>query len=812
MLRGTLREPDPRLSEAAVSGRAPGTREDEHQAVENTIRPVDADGAVYRFENILIRPARNSLQRDGAEQTLRQQAFHVLIYLLEHRSRLVSKQELMEAIWRDTAVTDNALVQCITEIRRALGDDSRQPRFIRTFPRAGYRFIAEVEELHSIEPSASSTIGISALPGTNQPQSRSRSQRRLSAWLRPGLAAVTLLMLCAFLFLRRSNAGRAELALRTVPGRKPIAVMYFENQSQRADLQWLREGLADMFITDLARSENLTVLSRQQLRLLLARIGHDSPGEIRLNEALDIAHRSHAEDVVQGSFMAFGATVVVNVQLYDARGQLVAADRIVAARPDEILGQVDRVSLNLAARLGRDLRDGSARTSLAATMTNNLEAYRFYSLGVSKAQSFQNAEAIALLKKATALDPKFAMAWARIGYAYSVKDFLPELGRPYLETAFRLSDRMTARDRLYTQGWYAISREDYPEAIRIFRQIIDEYPLETEAYSNLGMLLYGEEKADQAIAVLRHGLTVDPDSKELYNALGLCLSGCDRTAEAIAAHQRYVELVPREPNAHDSLGMTLERAGRYGEALAEYNTAVTLDPKFEPAIIHLGDVYSEQGRYRDAVRAYLRYVQVTESDAARAVGYGSIAQVYWRKRDMARGEEAARNEMRYQKYAVWNSLIYALARGDTAASRTLRDKLFADLPYPVRGVRHEQRSFNYFRGTLALHDGRTQEAIGWFQEALRHLPPSSGLDKYDDCLANAWLSTGNAEDAIREYQRILRVNPAYPLAEYHLARAYELQHDAASARSAYKRFLELWKQADPDIPEVLAARAKLSGR
>jgi DNA-binding winged helix-turn-helix (wHTH) protein len=71
-----------------------------------------------------------------------------LLYLLKGRERLVTKEELFENIWKDAAVTDNALLQCIFDIRKALGDDSRNPRFIKTFPKVGYRFISPVEEIY----------------------------------------------------------------------------------------------------------------------------------------------------------------------------------------------------------------------------------------------------------------------------------------------------------------------------------------------------------------------------------------------------------------------------------------------------------------------------------------------------------------------------------------------------------------------------------------------------------------------------------------------------------------------------------------
>src|SRR5437899_9633385 len=100
---------------------------------------------IYRFANIEVDTVRSCMRRGGEELRLRQKTFQVLLYLLEQRERLVTKEELIENLWKDTAVTDDALVQCVKDIRRAIGDDSRDARFIKTFPKAGYRFIAPVE-------------------------------------------------------------------------------------------------------------------------------------------------------------------------------------------------------------------------------------------------------------------------------------------------------------------------------------------------------------------------------------------------------------------------------------------------------------------------------------------------------------------------------------------------------------------------------------------------------------------------------------------------------------------------------------------
>ena len=359
-------------------------------------------------------------------------------------------------------------------------------------------------------------------------------------------------------------------------------------------------------------------------------------------------------------------------------------------------------------------------------------------------------------------------------------------------------------------AWNAIANQEYSDAIRILEQIVEQYPIETEAYTRLARILYSEERPEESIAVVRRGLAVDPDYGDLYNVLGVCFLGLGRYDEAIAAHQRYLQLAPDEPNAHDSLGMSFQQSGKYERAMTEYNAALSLDPEFEPAIIHLGDVYFQQGRYGDAIAQYQRYVQVTGSDTAKAIGYGSIAKVYASEDDFASAERAARNELKFEKGAVWNSLLIAMERGETANAAAFKASQIRNVPYPGRGTRSELRSYNYYLGVLALRDKQPEQAITHFKEVLRHLPPSSGIDLYEDCLANAYLELSRLDDAIAEYQRILRRNPNYPLAQYHLAQAYARKGKAQQARAAYEQFLLNWKSADAGIPEVVKAKRELA--
>lgn len=776
----------------------------------------------YRFEDVSVDLSRGCLIRGSEEQYLRRKTFQVLVYLLERRERLVTKNELMESVWKDTAVTDDVLVQCVKEIRRALGDSSHHPRFIKTVPKAGYRFISPVESLSNgassyrteeitrieLEFEEDTDPGVSQNQKAKTPALSPPQKDHRPAFAIGILAAVILLVGSAFYFVPiflSADAPRAEATLPQIAGQKSLAVMYFDNQTGGAELEWMREGLADMLITDLSRSSKINVLSRQQLQSLLEKTGYRQGDKISFDQILGVARKSRAESFITGSFAKAGEKIRIDVQLHDASsGSLTASESLTVEKPERILTEIDLLSLKLAKHLGAEERVDL--NSFADVMTENLEAYRYYSLALEKARGLHKKDALELLSKAVALDPEFAMAHARIGYIYAVTWGWAHKGKPHLEKAFTLSNRLTEKDRLNITAWYALANLDYPAAIRSFREIIAKYPLETEAYLRLGYLLRGEEQFDEAIAVMRQGLTIDPESGALYNGLGLLYSLLGHHAEAIAMHERYVALEPAEANAHDSLGMSYQWAGRYHEAIAEYKRALELNPDFEIAHAHLGVAYFQTGRYRAAIDWFKKYIAVAPSTLESARGYAHIALVHRKMNNYEAATRAAKKAFEENELHVFEWYSVALKRGDRATAKKLEQKLFAESSFSNRGSRGYPRYVFYYRGYIALKNGQSNEALENFRESLRHSPATWDIDPLEDCLANAYYELGQFDEAIAEYQRILQLNPNYPLARFHLARSLEQKGLQAESRAEYLNFLESWREADEDIPEIIIAR------
>jgi len=788
---------------------------------------------IYRVGEIEIDPARNCLRRHDEEWTLRQKSFQVLLYLLEHRERSVSKEELIKNIWDNVAITDDALVQIIVELRKMFGDDSRRPQFIRTIPKIGYHFIGpvsehrcdpaqliEIEEITTIQVEYERTTDVAPLSDRS---SRSRltagqgwlqrtlplARRRVTVFV--GLSLLVVLMASWFVLRRTPEQALPALSVARNPGKKPVAVMYFENRASDRELDWLREGLADMLIASLSRSQRLTLLSRQQLTALLNHLGQPNATSIKLEDALEIARRAQAETMILGGFARLGDKVRLDVTLHDARtGQLQAAESLIADSPEQILTQIDLLSLKLATHLGAALADADAHHGLAAVMTNNLDAYRYYSLALEQTQMFQFHDAIAQFEKALALDPQFAMAHARVGYVYAVRLGQSEKARPFLEKALTLADRLNEKDKLFIQAWQATAERDPVRAIEKYRDLIARYPMETEAYQRLSVLLQGQDRNEEALTVTQQGLVTDPEWKDLYNQLGGVYLRLGRNKEALAANQRYIQLAPNDPNARDSQGLIHQWLGQYDEAEATYNRALALNPESSVAIIHLGNLQFQRGRYHAAAEQYRRYIQIARDDKQRARGFGYLAWLFWQRGDMAQAAAAANEAIRYDPTAGWVSLVLALQQRDSAATAKWSEVVFAPANQAIYSERGFLRMWEYQRGFVALRQGRGEEAIQRFRAALQHRAVEWHIDSFEDCLAKALLELGRNDEAISEYGRILKINPNYPLAHYHLGQAYERKGDPIKARAAYEQFLQVWRTADADGPEILATQRLLA--
>jgi len=686
-----------------------------------------------------IDPVRECLIFEGEPQTLRHQSFQVLYYLACHPCRTVTKDELQSAIWRETCVTDNALVQCIAEVRRALRDDPRTPTYIKTVPRQGYRFLVSfVEEKVASEKSFSVIREMSAVHLMTPPAVSTALKQPLR--FRAVAASLAFLVFLGLtgpkLFTRHSIHLKREAELPKVARVKRIRMENIRNETGDPEFNWVDSGMPEMLKAGLRNIPGVEISDDEQ-----------SAGQ--------------PQTVVSGSMIRQNNGYTLKIDTRAVDGHLLSSDLIPTERRKFPL-EANLIASLVAEHLGLSVPDGALQEE--AVTADSMDAAGYYQQGVALAERFETKEAIELLKKAVTLDPGFAMAYARIGYAYAVVDFAPKQGLPYLLKASSLSGSLTEKQRLYIAAWRATAEGNYDEATRIYSTITQRCPHDPEAFRQLAKLQRSLEQLDAANATLRRGLAANPDASSLFNVKAIVELAQHHYSEAIVSAQEYLRLSPNESNAHDTLGMTYQQAGKLYQAIAEFSAALSLDPEFEPAIVHMGDVYFQSGRYDEAIQQYRRYIGAAHTDAARAIGYGNLAAVYRQQQNLKEASKAAEREIHYDPHAIWNSLVIAVDEKQEAKARHYEAALQSAPNSQERGTPGDRRTIAYQQGWLAMHRGDRTKAIASFEEALQHIPATSGIDLHDSCLADAFMQLGMPQKAEREYRRLLATNPNDPFA------------------------------------------------
>jgi len=322
----------------------------------------------YRFGPFLADRGAYQLCRDDRPLAVTPKLLDLLFHLLERPATLVTKEELLDAIWPGANVTDNALAQAMSELREALGDSASAPTYIRTVARRGYRFIAPVEALD--RPRAA--VAASPPAGASVP-----------APVLPAVGATA----------------------------RTIAVLDFENLTGDADVAWIAAGIAETVTNDLVALNCFHVVDRWRV-VSTTRVVGAAPA--------DVGAAVGASLVVAGSYQRHDARLRITARLLDVgRGVPLAEAKVDGALADVFLLQ-DEIVAAFARELGVR-RTGGDHPPVRET--SNLEAYRAYIEGWLKLEALDTdivAAAVADFERAIDCDPHYAMAYTGLAHAQFV--------------------------------------------------------------------------------------------------------------------------------------------------------------------------------------------------------------------------------------------------------------------------------------------------------------------------------------------------------------------------------------------------------
>jgi tetratricopeptide (TPR) repeat protein/TolB-like protein len=580
-------------------------------------------------------------------------------------------------------------------------------------------------------------------------------------WVVPAVGVVAVALLVAVLFSMRS---RPPAALED--GRSSLAVFYFDNLSDDAQLDWLETGLTNMLVTNLSQSPSLRVLSTSRLHQILDELGQIDTPPISAEVVGEVARRADVTTALVGSFVRAGSQLRIQAQLQDPQsGEVLASERVEGDADAGLFGLVDDLTTRVRDRLELQALAGGVHQGIEDVTTSSVDAYRFFAQGMQHHERLEEREAQAMFEKAIAADPGFAMAHAKLSVVHANQGDMPR-AREYAAQALQRADRLPPAERYYIEGrYYSLDPSTLNKAVAAYQAAVDAVPDLTAARNNLAQLLLQSQRHTEALAHLeelrRRGMTFPGTYMSLAEAY--VASGQPERAEQ--ALRDYLREHPTRAAGYENLGMFLVNQGRYDEALAAYDRAGALDGRnFKVGYGHFA-VHVLEGRWPEA-DATARRMASSSSPRERWTGGLALAAL-------------------------------ALYHGDLGSARGV-----AEEGLRLADTADQRARAHLFLAELAADLGQAPEALAEVKRALAEGPQESGLvARAHACRATCLAREGKLEDAQSSRKQVdtwLRSLPA-PIAEPH---RLQLEGEIAWGEGDYGRSRELLGRAAALLPEA----------
>jgi len=503
---------------------------------------------VYRFDDFLADPKTWRLSRDGQEIHLEPVVLKLLIYLIENRERLVTRQELMDTVWGDTVISESALTKAVARLRKALGDDSVTHRYLETVRSRGYRFVADVEEIESANQ-----------PDLSPEEGRATTVRR--ALLASAAAILALVILAVFW------PGTLQDETPEVGVIRSLAVLPLNNLTGDPEQNYYVDGLQDILTTELSQIPGLRVTSRQ------------STIRYRNSElpTSDIAGELGVDAIVEGSLLRDDNRIEVTVQLIDGRSdEHLWAERYTRETP-HVFNLISEVANAIDAEITTTVPQEGERLTHDRIGSLDSRAIDAYALGIAHLDRFTRdgiRTAISQFQTAVAIEPKFALAWGQLAVAHAMHALFGfaepresiEKWQAAALKAIEADDQVAIGHSAL--GWASMWKGDFEGACESFAEALRLDPSAPYAMHGDADCLMLHGRLDESVARIREILLVSP-FHAMHN-LPLCSHSfmTRRFDEAISA-AKDVQARNRQLSMHWFLALVYWQQGRFDEALEE---------------------------------------------------------------------------------------------------------------------------------------------------------------------------------------------------------------------------------------------------
>jgi DNA-binding winged helix-turn-helix (wHTH) protein/tetratricopeptide (TPR) repeat protein len=788
--------------------------------------------SVLRFGAFELDDAAGELREDGIARRLPAQPFRVLVLLAGRAGELVTRDEIQRYLWGDRNYlrVDHRINFCVNQIRAALRDPAEHSQYIKTVPRRGYRFVAAITRVAADEhrrppigttpaddESRSQVSRTAPTPSDAVGKGDSFSLTRFPGARRFSFAAM---LLFALLVLPSGERRADPPRTAALTPKDSIVVADFTNTTGDKVFD---EALTQALLIEFRQSPFLNVLPDAQVRETLKMMARPANQRITPEVARDLCARTGSSTILDGTISAIGGHYLLSVDaIACSTGETLASERGEAVGKEDVLPALGRAASRLRTALGESLPSVQKFEVPASATTTSLEALKSYSVGLRVILAQGDAPGIPLLKRALELDPRFALAYAKLAGVYSNLD-QPTSALEYETKAFELRDSVTERERLVISALYFRLTGEVEKSTQTLEMWKSEYPHDPGPRGSLGVNYVYMGQYLRAATEWEEALRLAPDEVQMYENLATVYLALNRVDKAQAVADAGI--------AHHLESGRLSRT-LYGLAFLRRDR-VEMDRQAEWAVGKPGaedfllaaqsDTEAYFGRIGNSRRLSNQAV-----DSATRSGLPEAAALW---KVIAALTEAEFGERGAAINDVANALTHSAGRnvkvlaaltlaraGEAAKAEAIATEL--ETNYPKNTV------FMLFRlpsikAAIALARNDPSSALT-FLESARHSElgqptPSGFAPLYPVYLrGQAYLMLHNGPAATAEFHKILD-NPGivlnFPLgalARLQLARAAKLGVDRTAARDAYGEFLASWKDADSDVPVLIAARAELA--
>ncbi len=573
----------------------------------------------FRVGEWLVQPELNQISLADKAISIEPKVIEVLVCLARHAGEVMSKEQILDAVWAGTFVTQDVLSYSVSELRKAFNDDARNPKVIQTIQRRGYRLIAPVvwagqEAAQAAAPAEKND----SVPATSQ-SSRNRTRTAVAAGI---LAAAVLLAVS--LYIVRPYLWHTSRP----PGTKMVlAVLPFENLARDPDQEYFSDGMTEELITQLGRLQPYTFRVIARTTAMQYKNTQKKVDQI----GLDLG----ANYVLEGSVRREGNRVRVSAQLIRVDDQT----HMWAESYDRELSGIIAVQNEVAKEVARQIRitlSDAERLRLDNPRPVVPEAHEAYLKGRfiwfrRTPQSLR--QAIRYFEEAIKADPTYAAPYTGLADTYILlneySDMPPaeafgraeEAASKALQIDSSLAEAHASRAMIqYCRDW------DWPAAEKTFQESIalnPNYPTAHHWYSNL---LSTQGRLEEACTEIQKAIELDRLYVIPRVALAWRVYAAMRKYDlAIKAAQKVLEFDQQYVGTHQRLGTLYLLTGRSEEAIREIESVVPGREAGPLALAELGYAYAVTGRKAEALRIVDAIQQLSQTGY---VDYERLALIY----------------------------------------------------------------------------------------------------------------------------------------------------------------------------------------